>query len=290
MASRSVVVAIAAAVVVTASTTAARADEALAAAKQAYDQGAKEYDAGEYEHAAFLLARADALVPNDVALELALKASVKSNSALLGMELVDRARLRPASPALAAAAEAARVKLGAHVGRLTASCSAGTSCTATMDERVPLLVGKPTWTPIGEHRVVFDTAGQRQVFTVRVEPRASVAVTARPSPTLGSPAEPTGVTTPAARGASPVWFWVGVSVTALVGTGAVLSALDTQHKYETFTGSPSAEGARDGSSAQLRTNMLFVGTGASAVLTTVLGLFFVQWGRQGESTATSGRR
>ena len=49
----------------------------LEGARAAYDRGAAAYDAGNYELAASELTRADDLAPNDIALELALKAAVK---------------------------------------------------------------------------------------------------------------------------------------------------------------------------------------------------------------------
>jgi hypothetical protein len=76
-------------------------------------------------------------------------------------------------------------------------------------------------------------------------------------------------------------------VTAVAGTLAVASAIDTVTRHQTYldhgcrdgTGTPSDCNGRasDGKDAQLRTNVAFAVTGALAVGTAALGLFAVRW-------------
>ncbi len=265
-----------------------RAEDALDAAKRAYDRGASAYDAGDYATAASELLRADEIVSSDITLELALKAAVKADDPSLAMRLADRAEGRSKSPSLSAAAEAARTKMGPRTGKITVSCHQGMACTATLDD-APIATAQPTWISTGEHRVVFDAAGKRQAFTVRVAAKASVDVVqsavlpstepaAPPPPDPGSAADRSG-------GISPAWFWASLGVTAVFGGACVASAIDTKNKHDAFVARPSSELSEGGADAQLRTNLFLASAGVSAVAAAVLGLFFVQWGKADAHTA-----
>lgn len=272
----------------------------VAAARDAYDRGAASYDAGEYAVAATQLSRADALVPNDVALELALKAAVKANDAVLVMELAARADGRR-SRTLHAVRDDARSRMSARVGRVTVACAPGTRCTATFDD-TPFPVGEARWVLTGDHRVVIDSGdGNRQAFPVRVDPGVTVPVTAASTPAHVPIPPPSDarrtsieqaphVVAPPRSGVSPVWFWVGAGLSAVLGGVTIASAVDTRSKYDEFSVRPSSALSNDGAEAQLRTNLLFAGTAASAVTTAVLGLFFVRWGAPSERAAASSAR
>jgi hypothetical protein len=257
----------------------ARADDAEAARK-AYDRGASAYDSGDFAVAAAELGRADELLANDVALELALKAAVKADDALAAIALVARAERRTRTGTLGAAAAAAREKMAGRTGAVTVLCRGWTSCTATLDGK-DIPVGQRQLALTGAHRVVVQGAGgPRETLSVRVEPEGAVDVSPSPpaaappalAPSLArepSPARPSGI--------SPAWFWVGVGLTAVVSGAAVASAADTRSKHDEFQTNPSTALQRDGLDAQLRTNLLVGGAGASAIVTTILGLVFVRW-------------
>ena len=70
-------------------------------AKLAYDEGTKAYGRGDFRGAAAAFARADALAPNDIALEAALDAAIKAHDPVLGRELLDRAKRTKAEGPLA---------------------------------------------------------------------------------------------------------------------------------------------------------------------------------------------
>jgi hypothetical protein len=127
-------------------------------------------------------------------------------------------------------------------------------------------------------------------------PRSSVPTsrTEAPMPRPAGPADPpAGERPPSASGLSPVWFWIGVGGSALLGGATALSAVDTMDKHNQFVGNSCAEVANppcsslstEGSSAQLRTNILIAGTAVVAVVTIVVGAAFTRWSTPGGRTA-----
>ncbi len=265
------------------------AENDLTAARNAYDRGAASYDAGEFALAATQLAQADAIVPNDVALELAIKAATKANDALLVMELAARADGR-SSASLATVRDEARARAEGRVGRVTVSCAPGSSgCRASLDD-APFPVNQARWVLAGAHRVVIDEAGQEQAFRVRVDPGATVPVTAASTPS--APTVQEAKTAPPANqrtsGISPAWFWTTAGISAVIGGLTTASAVDTQNTYEAFSARPSASLSNEGVDAQLRTNLLLAGTAASVIGAAVVGIFFVRWSGPSRGSSTIG--
>jgi hypothetical protein len=250
----------------------------IGAAREAYDRGAAAYDAGDYPLAVAQLARADALVPSDVALELALKAAVKANDPVQTMDLAKRAEAR-ASPSLRATREDAVNRMASRVGRIVVQCSA---CTATIDGS-PATVGEPRWALVGHHDVVVEHRdGQRRTHPAKVEAGATAVVSAAtPAPAAAL------ATTPAAepdRGVSPTWFWVPAGLSVVLTAATIGSAIDTKNKYDDFTRSPSQAGSDAGVSSQLRTNLLIGATSVSVLATAIVGLFLVRWNEPRKAT------
>jgi hypothetical protein len=261
----------------------ARADQKdVEGARSAYDRGAAAYDAGDYKLAAAELTRADDLAPNDIALELALKAAVKADDARLAMALSRKADARQATGSLAAARDAARSKMAARTGQVLVSCAAGTLCTATVDG-APYPVGVATYLLVGDHRVVIDTSGHKEAFAVRVDPFAAVDVVAKgPAVVSAVPRSPADDgrrddRTKDGGGLAPGWFFAAAGVTTLLGAGAIVSAIDLGTKHDTFVATPSEQGSLDGESAQVRTNVLIGVASVSVVATAVIGIFFTRW-------------
>ena len=268
----------------------ARADRKEDAAA-AYDRGAAAYDRGDYVVAGRELACADELAPNAVTLELALGAAVKSDDAVLGMMLVERAERRKGIRELVV--NGARKKLAPKVGRIDVTCP-DRGCEVALDGG-RIEPGVPRLVLVGAHRVVITRGRAPERFDVtieagktvqlvpgaRVEPAAPPAVAApvadTPRPTL--PPRPV-------EGPSPAWFWGGVGVTAVVGGATTISALDTASKHDGFLRDRSdVAAASAGQDAEQRTVVLLVGTGVVAVVTATLGLFFVHWGQSKKKTA-----
>jgi hypothetical protein len=260
----------------------ARADQKdVEGARAAYDRGAAAYDAGDYKLAASELTRADDLAPNDVALELALKAAVKADDARLAMALSRKADARQATGALAAARDAARTKMAARTGQVLVGCAAGTFCTATMDA-APYPVGSAQYVLVGDHRVVIDTNGRKEAYAVRVDPFAAIDVVAKGGALVSAVTPSSDAVRPDERpkqsgGLGPGWFIGAASLTTLLGAAATVSAIDLGTKHDVFVASPSERGSLDGEDAQVRTNVLIGVASVSLVATAVLGIFFTRW-------------
>jgi hypothetical protein len=254
----------------------------VAAARDAYDRGAAAYDAGDYALATTHLSRADALVPSDVALELALKAAVRANDAVQAMELAQRAQSR-SSPSLRATREDTVTRMAPRVGRVVVQCSA---CTATIDGS-PIMIGEPRWALVGPRDVVVEhRKGQRRPYPVKIDAGATAVVTATPTATATAPAPAAVLATPPPaidtdRGVSTAWFWVPAGISVALGAATIGSAIDTRNKYDAFSANPSQERSDAGVSAQLRTNLLIGATSVSVLATAIVGLFLVRWSDQG---------
>ncbi|MCC6521541.1 MAG: hypothetical protein IT373_02665 [Polyangiaceae bacterium] len=268
----------------------ARADDA-AQAGELYEQAMQAVAAEDYARAAPLFAEADRLAPAPVALTSALNAALRADDAVLGMELVERAALRPAPPSgsdptsdHAAAAAAARQRFEGRAGCVRAAPG------NVLVPRSGSPSGEPVlWLAVGEQRVTVRRGARAVEVSVRVVPRVPadapctvVAAPAEPptgpgmpppapapsAPTAGAPAAPDA---DAPGGLHPAFFGVGAGVTVALAAGLVASGVDTLAKHRAFV--DSGEGADAGRAAQLRTNGLLVGTLGAAVGTVVLGVF-----------------
>lgn len=267
----------------------ALAEEELGDARKAYDRGAKAYDAGDYATAAREAAYADLLVPNDVALELALKAALKIDDPVLAMVLADRAEGRKdAGDAAKVLAEQARKGAAERVGELRVDCKGARTCTATVDG-APFPFLARSWATVGPHavRVVADgraetfevvvARGREAVVAVRDRSSATPPPVAPSAPAPASPASSSPDRADGSGGLSPVWFWAGVAVTAALGAGAIASGVDTQNQHDDFVARPSRDASASGQSAETRTNVLLGVTGGAAAVTLALGLFAVKF-------------
>jgi hypothetical protein len=127
-------------------------------------------------------------------------------------------------------------------------------------------------------------------------PRLLVSTTRTEAPRLPStrPREPpAGEKQAHASGLSPLWFWIGVGGSVVLGGATALSGVDTMDKHNQFVGygcgqvsSPPCGGlSNDGSSAQLRTNILIASTAVVALVTIVVGAVFTQWSTARGQTA-----
>ncbi|GMV15824.1 MAG: hypothetical protein HS104_02730 [Polyangiaceae bacterium] len=148
----------------------------------------------------------------------------------------------------------------------------------------------------GEHhvRVVLDgktlldktlrlEAGERLRLAVH-RPKEVVVPPRKPPPPRPPPPPPPGP--------SPLWFYVGAGVTAVVGGVTVWSALDTQRAFDDYERDLPGLSQRQadarvaaGHDKELRTNLLLGATALTAAGTAALGLFVVDWGRGRERAA-----
>jgi hypothetical protein len=275
----------------------ARADTTeLDRAREAYDRGAASFDRGDFGAALDDLERADALVPNAVTLELALKAALHTDEPLRAMALVDRADERSATGPLAATADQVRHSFEARTGRVTVVCPVPLSCSAEVDG-ASIDVGSPQRLLAGDHVLGLIVDGRRsQVpFSLRGHGTSEILASAyAPTPTP-APQPGVDVTAPAPQpkrdvpvsqssrdGLPPAVFWVGLGATAILAGAATASGIDTINKHADFSAGGSTT-ATDGIAAQTRTNVLLAVTGAVAVTTAAVGLFAVRWGNSKSS-------
>lgn len=266
-------------------------DDDVRAASEAYDRAKAAYDKGAYAEAAADFARADALVPNAVTLELALRAAVQAGDGALAMTLVERSERAERSPKLAAAVRAARAKFEKRTGRYVIKCPEGAQCTADVDGAAAP-VGSPSWAMVGEHAVEITVDGQdeRQTFSVKAGETTEVIPNAKPKPKkaagAGGGAAPVVPVAQSRKPLSPVFVWVGAGVTGALAIGTTASGLDTLAKHGEFEKAPSAERKSSGQGAQLRTNVLLGLTAVGAVATGAMAVLLVDWSGESDGAAT----
>lgn len=257
-------------------------------AAASYDRGAAAYDKGDFARAAVELSRADDLAPNGVTLALALDAAVRAGDAVLSMTLAERADSRAMTPALDQASHLARRTFASKVGRVSVVCPAPSPCTATLDD-AEFPTGKVQFVLVGTHRIRVGRDAAIETFTVVTEPGKTVEVvpTAQRDRSVAVAPE----TPPApASGLAPAWFFVGVGLTAALGAGTIASGLDTLRAHRVYNADKSDVSAADaGESAMVRTNVLLVAAGATALATAAIGVFAVRWGGGRSSVATTGQ-
>ncbi len=276
-------------------------DDARARAAQAYKRGVAATDRGDHREAAKEFALADATAPNPVALRAALDAAVDADEPVLGSELVARASRAPVEGLLAKSVEAAKKKFAGRAGRLEVVCPERATCLATLDGSA-IKVGAPTWTRSGQHTVVVQLDGVAQTKLVEVGPDEVATVT--PAPVAASVAPP-GPATPGSPSVPPPSFpplppasepepsspsrtglWITGGLTVAVGAFAGVFAFRAKTAHDDFVSadcprvphSSCEELKVDGEDTQRTANILFGITGALAVGTGVVALFFTDWG------------
>ncbi len=264
-------------------------------ARVLYDRGVEAHSQGAFAEAAQLFADADALAPNNTALQAAIEAAVQADDPVLALTLVDRTATRPLSPGVTHAVEEARAKFSARAGRLVVHCSGTVRCEVTVEGR-PFTPDQPVWVLTGTRSLILRFGAQSVNKSVNVEPGALVRLEVDPpaptavAPPPAAPAQPhhkppttppPPPTEPAAESplASP-WFWVGAGLTTTFALASVWSATDVAEKNDDFVssrcnevGSPSCSSASsDGESAQLRTNLLLGATALCGAATLTIAI------------------
>ncbi|HSO37398.1 MAG TPA: hypothetical protein VLT33_32960 [Labilithrix sp.] len=262
-------------------------------ARAAYDRGVRAHAAHDHVTAARAFAEADALAPQPASLEAALESAMRADDALLGAELVDRADGRPGDPGVARSLAAARKRFAGRTGKVKVDCRGETRCVAAVDGAAAD-ARRAIYVIAGPHAVVLQRGEERIEELVEVKADGTVVVGgAASAPSTAPSASPTS-TTPRApadedRRLAPIWFFVGIGVTAAFGGVTVLSGLDAANKHDRFdrdgcgtrgSGPLPADcdqRGHDGESAQLRTNVLLGATALVAVATVGVGVFAVRW-------------
>ncbi len=267
----------------------AAADDA-SDARTAYDAASRAFEEKRYAEAARLFARADALAPNRVALESALKASLLADDPALAMTLLERAEQRGPSALDETLTQTARERAAPRVGRLRVSCPDERACALVLDGAA-LAPQERRWALAGEHALEVEVSGVRERHrlslsageTLDYRPPAPPAPSAPPAPLAPTAASSSELAPPPPApsveprgGLSPAWVVAGGVVTVALAGLTAWSGVDTLDRHDAFLAGDL--GARaGGQDAQLRTNLLLGGALLSAVGTGLLAIL-TDWG------------
>lgn len=271
-------------------------------ARTAYEEGTKAFKKGDFEAAATKYAEADSIAPSPVALQAALDAAVKADDAVLGAELLERARTRDVKGALATSVQTATTKLAHRAGKVTATCPS--ACTVTLDGSA-IEAGRARWVKPGTHAVVFTIGGQNETKSVDVAADAEVSVQAPAPPPPTPPSNPitTTVETPPPpppqalfnepyippvhkkSGVSPALFWASLGGTVAFTAASVTLLAVTKSTHDDFLAQSCALNATASCkslASQGNTTMIlgdtFLGVSiAAAIWTVIAGAVVVKW-------------
>lgn len=249
----------------------ARAD-ATSEAGEAYDAGARAYDAKDYATAARAFALADERVPSARALELAMASALLAGDASLGMDLVVRAERRAVDGTLTKLARELRAKHAGKVGSVTLECAAARACHGDLEGRT-LVPGLPRHASPGPRAVrVTSDDGTTTTLTVEVAIGRDAAVRAPgPSPSGPERAEeaPVIVVGPP-RGLPPAFFGITAGATVVVAAVAAGLTVHTGNLHDDFRRAPSPATSDAGSDAQTAARIAWGATAALFVSSVVL--------------------
>ena len=288
-----------------------------ARARDAYDRATRAYDKGDYVTAAREYADADLIAPTNASLEAALEAAIRADDPAEGQELVERAQTRTLDKSTTATVSSARARFANRATRITTDCAAATSCILSVDG----VAKDPTrvlFVAHGPHTFVLqrdderferlvDVRGEALAFSPKPNDATSSSA-AETSPATGTtgpsnpptPAKDDSKTKPADNRLSPIVFYGAAGLTVVAAGLTAASAFDTQSRHDKFhtLGCDSGAGqinvncgaiSSDGKSAELRTNIGLGVTGALALTSAALAIFFVHW-QKDETRVSIGAR
>ncbi len=291
----------------------------IKAAGRAFDQAKRAFKAEEWVDAAEQFENAYGYAPSAVALELAIRARDRAGQLERAATLAEIARTRtnksPANDKLQKLATEVLAKAKSKLHELRVKCDTpcelvqGTRLVygkAATERTIHLTPGtvivRATWSEgRSQENTVTATAGgsSEANFTTppkKPKPKPVVTPTAPARTTPTDPGADTGVTEESS-GWSPVIFWTGLGVTAVLGGVTVWSGIDTQNnpgpdairdKCGSFVAAGKGDDCpeyQDGRSRQSRTNILAGVTAGVGVVTLLVGAFATDWAGTPEKTA-----
>jgi len=273
-------------------------------ARAAYDRGVRAHAAHDHVTAARAFAEADALAPRPASLEAALESAMRTDDALLGAELVDRAEGRQGDPGVARSLAAARKRFAGRTGKVKVDCGVEARCVAAVDGTAAD-ARRAIYVIAGPHAVALQRGEERIEELVEVKAEGTVVVGGVPgsaAPAAVTTSAPTPTMSDEDRGLAPVWFFAGIGLTAAFGGATVVSGIDAAVRHDSFdrdgcgtsgTGPRPADcdqRGHNGESAQLRTNVLLGATALVAVATVAVGIFAVRWKNGTRARVTASAR
>ncbi|MCK6531986.1 MAG: hypothetical protein L6Q84_03350 [Polyangiaceae bacterium] len=268
-----------------------------ACGRREFESGIEAYQAKNWAKAATHFEAAQKLRPHPVVLFNWALAESKLEHYVAALAHFDQVLADPETPkTLLPQIESERAVARQNVATLEIEVAAGAE--TFVDDRK--IEGTPPVASVdpGEHRVrvVLDgkalldkslrvRAGERLRISVD---RSREVVVPGPTSTAAPPPPP-----PPAAGPSPIWFYAGAGLTAVLGGVTVWSALDTKSAFDTYerelpksTQAEADARVAAGHDKELRTNLLIGATALAAAGTAALGLFVVDFGGRKEQPRT----
>jgi hypothetical protein len=276
--------------------------------KQEFGAGIKAYQAGEFRLAALHFERAHGHRAHPVVLFNWALANTRDGKPVEALKQLEQVLADEATPSeLRPKVEAERDKAARNVARVVVD-AAGTRIELFIDD-----VARPGDPPVGvvnpgphQVRVLIDgkltitrgvdvRAGETLRLTVD-QSREIVVGGAGAGGTSGagggSAGGDGGSTAAGPKPLAPVWFYVSVGATVVLGGATVWSGLDTKSAFDDYERDlPRLSQAQvnsrvdDGHAKETRTNVLLGATSVAGVATAALGLFFVDWSGGGKGNA-----
>jgi hypothetical protein len=283
----------------------ARAPKAadLRIAAELFDEGRTAFKAAAYSEAAEHFEAADARAPSGNALVLAMRSRAEAGQFAKAATLAELIIVRHAdNPELVAQAERVIAENSPQLGRIDIFCPE--ICELVIDLKLVHGKGRPLWRVYvepGKHTIVANFSKDRDAaieteaiaggvypLTLQATPEPPKAPTEVPRslPTGNSKVVPSTVA-PQSRKLKPLYFWVGVGTTVLLGGVTTWSAFDTKYnpgkekvREECVGQGTECPLYQEGQRKEVRTNVLIGGTLVLALATAVTGIFATDFNRK----------
>lgn len=265
--------------------------------RQAFDSGVAAYKAGDWATATSRFT--DALGYKwhpAIALNLALAQS-QAGQYVEALQTLDAILRNPETSApLREQATAERVRVEGELSVIEIDAGGGAAASFKVDGAAVDPRTSATVDPGTHHVELTLSSGASMTRDVSLAPRERLRLSIDRTHELilvpengrraaAAPEHDSSRAAPAVRASvDPLWFYLGVGATAVLGGVTIWSALDTQAAHDAYTRAlPTASQGEvdrrvsEGHSLETRTNVLIVATGITAVGTATLGVFFVRW-------------
>lgn len=275
----------------------ARAD--VTAAARAFTEGQAAQMEGKYERAADAFELANSIKPSKEALRSAARMRMQAGQLARAANHAEVMLAKyPEDASSAALAKDILERAAETLARLAVTCQAP-GCSLSVDgralslnvteEHVYYLAPGDTLLEVnyGDAQVmrkVAARAGARIELRVDAPARTSKPATATGAASLAS--KPARAPLHEKRGWPRTVLYVGAGVTAALGGATIWSALDTSSAHDDYVARPTHAGWEDGRDKQLRTNVLLGATAAAAITTTVIAIYFTDWGKRERASVT----
>jgi hypothetical protein len=281
------------------------------AAAMAFDEGVARFEHADYAAAARAFLKADDLSPSADAESNAIAAARRANDQMLVVDAAERALARAGSnPDLArqareALAEASRSLARVELGCQPAPCSVWIDGAAVEPGTRYILPGVHITSAKGNAGAQIDqsvslAAGGTYELLLKLPaptdsspatppvamPSSPPAPDAMPTPVSSPPSDAAGAPSGSKKPLSPVIFYVGAGITAVLTGVTIWSGVDTLTAKSDLSKTPSQPDIDGVRSKEHRSDALFASTVVVGAATAVTALLWVDWGGGGHAAAS----